>query len=766
MLSIYLNQVHTFKVLGFILLCALCSKTSSAQICEQDGNLVIFSNYEGGTININCDVNIVNLKIGIVTYESPVVNFTGAFANQITEVIYAGFGGNGSCTGNTDVQINGVDPSIVTIYTNAQPAISPYLGEPVFPGFPALENCIVSGGGCSNSNDGGGNSSNQIVQFFLAEFSAPVIFRAHFTQYECWANIDEDISTTGNCCLVNPTTPLNPIYQSPATYDLIPETEFSLCDGPVTVFIPYEVLFQPPAYPGYVWSNGATGQSVTFTEPGIYSVTAGDYCHFDANGLLEDVVEIVACNEDPDLLVDVLAPSTVCEDAPFQIEGSVSGGVPPYVISWNPNFGPLLGPFALTLSDDLFYSLTVTDAAGNTLTVEGIVAVEDAPQLDITGDFDLCDGQATLTAESESAASYLWSTGATTPTITIASSGTYSVTATSACGSVSDNVFVGPCTEELTVEVSGVDEACAGENLSIQAVITGGVAPYSIVWNQGLGTAAGPIFISPFVSTNYTVTVNDAAGNVASASLFISVIEGNDLALDLGPDIAFCADLPQTIGADVNGALSYAWSNGAATPFIEPTVSGIYSLQVSDLCSSVSDEIEVTIVNTNALSFGRTFQRCEGESLRIGPSESNAYSVIWNSGEFTDGIVVLESGVYGGAISDLCGTNDFTIIVDFVNCDCDIYIPNAFTPDNNGFNDLFGITTLCKLKNYQLLVFDRWGQEVFSTNNPELNWNGSLQGDGYFCKAGVYAYFLSATQDTDLFLPNPIRLRGSVTLIR
>ncbi len=746
------------------LLCVLNYHHSIGQICNPNGNLVIFSNYEGGTLTVNCDVNIPNLKIGIVTYESPVVNFIGPFANQITEVIYAGFGGTGSCTGNVDVEINGVDPSIVTIYTNDQPAISPFLGEPIFPGSPALVNCMTSGGGCTTSTADGGNSSNQIVQFFLAEFAPPVVFRSHFTQYNCWGNIEEAISLTGNCCIADPTTPPNPIYVSPAAYDLIPVTEFSLCDGPVTVFIPYEVLFQPPVYSGYVWSNGATGQTVTFTEPGIYTVTAGDYCHFGSNAILEDEVEIVECLDSP-LLVDVLAPGIACAGVPFQIEGSISGGFPPYTISWFPNIGVGLGPFEVTASSDFDYALSVQDIQGNSFTIGGTVQIIGSLDVAITGDFDLCDGQATLTAESANATSFLWSTGAAVQTINVSSPGTYSVTVSSSCGSVSDNIFLAACNPDLAVSIEGENQVCAGFPSTVEAVISGGVAPYSIIWNQGLGNTAGPFVISPTVNTTYTVSVIDADGTAMSASLSVTLFT-TILSLDLGPDITFCSDSPQQIGATVENAILYIWSNGAGTPFIQPSVSGTYILQASDLCSTVSDEIGVTVINANPTVFDRTFRLCEGDSLRIGPPESDQYVVAWNTGANTDGISVVESGAYGGVISNLCGTNTFTVNVNFVDCSCNIFIPNAFTPNMDGANDLFGIETICKLKNYELLVFDRLGAEVFSTNDPEISWNGSYQGDTYFCEAGVYSYFLKAEQDTDLFVPEPLQLRGSVMLVR
>src|SRR4051812_24827918 len=60
-------------------------------VCDPGGNVVLFSNYDGGVLNINCDVNIPNLKIGVVSYEMVTINLTGPFVNNVTAVRFAGY---------------------------------------------------------------------------------------------------------------------------------------------------------------------------------------------------------------------------------------------------------------------------------------------------------------------------------------------------------------------------------------------------------------------------------------------------------------------------------------------------------------------------------------------------------------------------------------------------------------------------------------------------------------------------------------------------
>lgn len=166
------------------------------------------------------------------------------------------------------------------------------------------------------------------------------------------------------------------------------------------------------------------------------------------------------CVDGP-LLVDVLAPGIACAGVPFEIEGAISDGFPPYTINWFPNIGAGLGPFEVTVSSDFDYTISVQDIQGNSFTIFGTVQIIGSLDIEITGDFDLCDGQAMLTAESANATSYLWSTGATAQTIGVTNSGTYSVTVNSSCGSVSDNVFLDACNPDLAVSIEGDNQVCA-----------------------------------------------------------------------------------------------------------------------------------------------------------------------------------------------------------------------------------------------------------------------------------------------------------------
>src|SRR5213075_1694478 len=86
----------------------LVARVGAQPICNAAGNLMIFSNYDGGTLTINCDQNITNLKIGVCSYEGVMINLTGAFVGNVTGVCYAGYNGsNVHCTYSINTSING-----------------------------------------------------------------------------------------------------------------------------------------------------------------------------------------------------------------------------------------------------------------------------------------------------------------------------------------------------------------------------------------------------------------------------------------------------------------------------------------------------------------------------------------------------------------------------------------------------------------------------------------------------------------------------------
>jgi len=161
-------------------------------ICDPNGNVVLYSNYDGGVLNINCDVNIPNLKIGVVSYEMVTINLTGPFVNNITEVRFAGY------TTTTHMHCPNTPP--VTSIVGAPAGTDTIIFMPPSPvSNPNGYGIIICNASCdSSTNQGGCNTPDQVAAYFQQAFGGSL--RYHYTQYGCWNNT-YDMSAGGNCCI-------------------------------------------------------------------------------------------------------------------------------------------------------------------------------------------------------------------------------------------------------------------------------------------------------------------------------------------------------------------------------------------------------------------------------------------------------------------------------------------------------------------------------------------------------------------------------------
>jgi PKD repeat protein len=214
-------KTYRIKMKSFLLLSVLLLLEFSAlfaqNVCSQSGNLVIYSNYDGGIVTIDVDTNIPDLKIGICTYEPVRVTIIGTYAANVSEVVYAGFNStqnNNNCNqGNFNTSISGVPANKRRIITY------PEVGYDNPNGWP---NLVGVAGQCdANQNAGGGNTPDQVVYYFQQETGGALY--AHFTQYECWQNDTYKVSEGGNCCVLPTSSNVQASFNADAT-DICPGT--------------------------------------------------------------------------------------------------------------------------------------------------------------------------------------------------------------------------------------------------------------------------------------------------------------------------------------------------------------------------------------------------------------------------------------------------------------------------------------------------------------------------------------------------------------
>jgi len=131
---------------------------------------------------------------------------------------------------------------------------------------------------------------------------------------------------------------------------------------------------------------------------------------------------------------------------------------------------------------------------------------------------------------------------------------------------------------------------------------------------------------------------------------------------------------------------------------------------------------------------------CNTEQLTLlGKSILNS-SYLWNTGERTDSIKVTGPGLYTLTMENVCGIFNDSIQVDYKVCDCKPFVPNVFTPNNDGKNDKHGPLMKCKVDKYEFIIVNRFGEVVFRSTDMLQKWDGTYKGTS--CDVGAYYYLL------------------------
>ncbi|MBA3901821.1 MAG: hypothetical protein H0X62_16735, partial [Bacteroidetes bacterium] len=381
----------------------------------------------------------------------------------------------------------------------------------------------------------------------------------------------------------------------------------------------------------FSWSNGNINgsQTVSPTTTTIYTldVTDANNCVISEN-VTVTVNPLPLVNLGPD--VAICAGNTAILDA--------GAGFVSYL--WNTGATTQ----TITVSTVGPYWVTVTDAngCGNNDTL--IVTANPLPMVNLGPDVAICAGDNTVLDAGAGFVSYLWSTGATTQTISISSAGTYSVTVTDANGCENNDALI-VSVNPLPIVNLGPDVAiCAGNS----TVLDAGAGLVSYSWSTGAATQT----ITVSTAGTYSVTVTDANGCENNDALIVSV---NPLpVVNLGPDVAICAGNTAVLDAGA-GFVSNSWNTGATTQTISVLAAGTYSATVIDIngCQG-SDNINITVNTLPLVNVGPDQSICQGNQLTLDAGTGfNGYN--WNTGASTQTLNVSTAGTYSVIVTDSNG---------------------------------------------------------------------------------------------------------------
>jgi gliding motility-associated-like protein len=197
-----------------------------------------------------------------------------------------------------------------------------------------------------------------------------------------------------------------------------------------------------------------------------------------------------------------------------------------------------------------------------------------------------------------------------------------------------------------------------------------------------------------------------------------------------------------------------------------PNSVGAYQANISLPYNACINTLPYTVAFSDLQNFalGNDTTICQPSSVRVN-AKWPGVSYLWQDGSEKSFYDVTETGNYSVQVTDQYGCiRKDSIEVTIQNCDvCDLNVPNAFTPNNDGLNDVFKVLPKCKyvaLQTYKLRIYNRWGQLMFSSNDINDGWNGTY--NKQLQKQGVYVYYLQYSFKQS----PPVTKKGTITLLR
>jgi gliding motility-associated-like protein len=480
----------------------------------------------------------------------------------------------------------------------------------------------------------------------------------------------------------------------------------------------------------YLWSNGQTTATANNLTAGTFTVTAtdGNGCPIIDNVTLTEPTPFVATTS---VISNYNGAAISCNATSDGIvTATLSGGIPNFVYQWN-NGQTTATANNLSVGT---YTVTVTDANG--CTAFDNVAINEPTALTntLTAASNSCDGLLDITATTTGGTgnySYQWNTNGTTNAILDVSTGTYSVTVSDANNcQIVDTIDIGEPVI-LSVNLGNDTTLCINAALILDAT-TANITNYQ--WQNG---STNPTFT---VTENgwYHVAITNIFGCIATDSVWI-VYFNEDLFEGLTTDTTICENTFWTIDATVPNGTQYEWQDGTISPTYEVSEAGIYTVTVTnpDGCTvDFTTIISVQNAPNNAPYLPTDTILCEGNPILLNAAATNATDYIWEGESafyaqnlpFDSTFIVTYSGTYSVNISNYCGGFTQYIEVTEEDCGCYPYVPNAFTPNNDGNNDAFQIYANCELQDFEMNIYDRYGGRVFIGNNSNAKWDGTING--------------------------------------
>ena len=565
--------------------------------------------------------------------------------------------------------------------------------------------------------------------------------------------------TDGNGCVNKDTVQVTFLLNCGPTVTLAGDT---ICFGECTDLLAVGANGTGPGTYTYAWDNG-----IANTDAGPINVcpttttTTYQVIITDGNGDQDTTTATVVVNPLP--TANDQTPAALCEDTPTggtvagvdltTNEATVNGGIG---ISYN--WIGVGSPGSVTVSNGQVFDVEVIDGNGckDTATVTytvNTIGIGAAPNENI------CDGQSI-------------NIGGVPRTV----AGVYDVTLPGGAANGCDSMYV------TILTVTPKDDAsfnypqttlCEVDPYPVANVtgLSGGT--FSIANGGTIDPSTGQIDTATTGAGTYTVTYTTNGPCVNTSTVSVTIIPKADATIIKG-DTVFCQVDPAVTFSTVEpGGTWTGVSNGVFSPTTAgPGVHLITYTIGSGSCRDM-DNFNVLVNPNPVISLVKQDDNCLSEEGSVKANISTGtppYDYAWGAEdpdatitlEGDSAIVNLAAGTYTLTVIDSagCTSSAMATIEDILeNCDFHIFLPNIFSPNGDGKNDVFFVRGK-GIKSLHLVIYSRWGEKVFETQDADEGWDGRFRGEDM--NPAVFVYYVQATMYTD----EVIEQKGNVTLVR
>ena len=401
---------------------------------------------------------------------------------------------------------------------------------------------------------------------------------------------------------------------------------------------------------------------------------------------------------------------------------------------------------SIAVSQAGIYGIEATDAHTCVSTDSIVVQTLDPPVFNWPVDSAFCEDDKLVLYAPSNTSALTWQDGTSASSFTVTQAGNYSLIASGANG----------CTDTATIKINkvplpvftlGPDTAlCTPNVLSYDFNIPNA----SYLWSSGS--------LNNVYSVNkegvYWLTINQRG---CAASDTVNVMYKQAPVIHLGNDTTLCQNTTLLLNVDMRYT-AYLWQDGSTNTNYLVTKPGKYFVIVSANNCTASDTISIEYIPLPVFTLGADTFLCKGETLKLEPPTNAGAHYTWQDGSRQPFYNVTDPGLYSLKVSNQCGFSSDSVTVSTGMCS--LIMPSAFTPNGDGLNDVFRVRYIFPVKQFSMVVYNRWGEKIFQSKDISKGWNGSFKG-------------LTASMDTYIwviaFIDNDNRKQtqhGTVILIR